>query len=196
MTNNLDEKFNNAVKDAKKTSLLPKEKEGIKLQLLRLIKEPPQQKAFFANINYLPINNRTLIRYASVALLVLLVGGISLSVAATDALPGDPLYTIKTGVNEKVIAMTLLSDQAKAEYDINLAQLRLEEIETVALQNKLTSRSAEDVRTLLSDHLKDIQKRIVNIKEKEDIRIALELKTKLEGVLKDHEQTINKLTGK
>lgn len=196
MTNNLDEKFNNATKEAQKTALLPKEKADIKLQLLRLIKENPQQKAFFANINWMSVNNRILARYVSAVLIIILVGGISLSVAATDALPGDSLYAIKTGVNEKVMAMTLLSNQAKAEYDINLAQLRLEEIETIVLQNKLTNQCAQDVRILLSDHLKDIQGRIVNIQKNEDARIALELKIKLEEMLKNHEQTINKLIGK
>jgi hypothetical protein len=72
--------------------------------------------------------------------------------------------------------------------------LRLEETETITAQNKLTDQSTKEVVSLLKDHLNDIQIRIIKLKNTEDIRVALELKNKLDALLRDHEKTIIKLS--
>lgn len=75
-----------------------------------------------------------------------------------------------------------------------MVQLRLEETETITAQNKLTDQSTKEVVSLLKDHLNDIQIRIIKLKNTEDIRVALELKNKLDALLRDHEKTIIKLS--
>lgn len=194
MHDNLEKKFEKFLKEAKKNALLSEEKEEIKSQLLSFIKENPE----VANGEPLPnrasfVNIRPAFSYIFLAVMLAVLGGIGISVVAQNALPGESLYPIKTGVNERVLALALFSDQAKAEYDINLAQLRLEEFETIDAQNKLTDKSSREVKTLLSDHLSDIKNRIINLKNRENARIAAELSAKLEVLLKEHAKTLDKL---
>ena len=202
MKNNIEEKFNSLMEYAKRNVLAKEEKEGIKSHLIYFMEKNPEfikdnhsplKASFIGNI-VKSMSSKPAFRYAVLVIVVLLIGGAGISVAAQNALPGDPLYPIKTGINEKVVALALFSDQAKAEYDINLAQLRLEEAETIAAQNRLNAQSSQEVITLLSDHFADIQNRIANLKNKEDARVAAELNSKLETVLKAHEQIINKLS--
>jgi hypothetical protein len=211
MTNNTDKKFNDIIEGAKKNGLAKEEKREIKSHLVYFMKKNPEiargyyspVKASWQSENWLYLYFGKIVKsisvnqaalYAALAIVVLLIGGAGISVAAQNALPGDPLYPIKTGINEKVSALTLFSNQAKAEYNINLAQLRLEEAEIIAAQNRLNAESSHEVINLLSDHLADIKNRIVNLKNKEGARVAAELNSKLETVLKNHEQIINKLS--
>lgn len=211
MKNNLEKKFRNIVKGARKNALSLEEKEGIRSQLLYFIEDNPHAidsehlpaKYFYQNINWLfssfvdnivrPMNNNPVLKYATLVLAVLFIGGISISVGAENALPGDTLYPIKTNVSEKVVALTLFSDQAKAEYDINLAQLRLEEAETMAAQNKLNGQSSQEVTILLVDHLKDIENRILDIKSKENARVAAQMASKLQVAVQAHAPIVDKL---
>lgn len=209
MTNNLEAKFKRLLKEARATSLTKKEKEGIKSNLIYFMKKSAStekltpQKALFQKINFInlyfskvtkSLNQTPALRYASLALIIAILSISTVAFAARNSLPGENLYGVKTSLNEKIMALTLFSDQAKAEYDINLAQLRLQEAETIASQNKLNNQSTQEVRSLLINHLKDIEIRIKNIESKEDVRIASEINTKLQELLTAHSQIISKLT--
>lgn len=203
-----EKKFNSIAKEGQKTVLLPQEKEIIKSSMIRFLKEHPetidskhlpakastqrQPYFFFADL----INSfyaKPALQYVSLVMTVIILSGTGVALAAQHALPGDLLYPVKTQLDEKVIALTLFSDQAKAEYDINLAQLRLEEAETVAAQNKLNDQSGQEVATLLSAHLGDIQNRILSLESKEDTRLALEIKLNLDTIIKTHQKIIDTL---
>lgn len=179
-----------------KESLLPQEKEAMKLQVMRFMKEYPVQQPYWMHAMASFLNATPALRAVCLVAMVVLVGGGSVAFAAQHALPGDLLYPVKTGVTEKVLALTLFSNQAKAEYDINLTQLRLQEAEIIAAQNRLTAQSTQEVRTLLNDHIGDIQDRILLLKRKEDIRLRVELNAKLEAILKAHVDVIGGLAEK
>jgi hypothetical protein len=65
-------------------------------------------------------------------ILVGVLGGGGVALAAAGALPGDTLYAIKTDVNEPVERVLALSDDAKADVDIAHAEERLREVELLA----------------------------------------------------------------
>lgn len=195
-----EQQIKNIIKGSKKEYLSPQEKEAIKSHLIHFIKQHPAQAPRPAVFTWLgliqAINARPALRYVSLVAMVVLVGGGSVAFAAQNAQPGEFLYSVKTGVSEKVLALTLFSDQAKAEYTINLAQLRLQETETAAAQDKLNDQTTAEVRLLFNDHVTDIQNKIVKINAKEDARVSLRLNSQLEALLKAHAKIIDTMAGK
>src|SRR5258708_36151599 len=85
-----------------------------------------------------------------IAILLVLGGGTSF--AAQSALPGNPLYTVKVNVNEKVEGMLSLSDEAKANWEAVLAGRRLTEAENLAAQSKLDAQTRAQLETQFEDH--------------------------------------------
>ena len=84
-------------------------------------------------------------RYAfSAALLILLVGG-GTSYAAESALPGEALYPIKIGINEKIAATLAVSAEEHAYFDAQLAERRMEEAEQLAASGKLSPRESAQI---------------------------------------------------
>lgn len=88
--------------------------------------------------------------YATSLVLIFCLFGVS-SVSAEVTVPGDVLYGIKTGVNEKILGWFANSPDAKAEWQLALADRRLEESETLARENKLTP----DIKTTLQHEFSD-----------------------------------------
>ena len=71
-----------------------------------------------------------------VALALVLTGGAGLTYASTDALPGDTLYFVKEA-RESVQAAFIQDDVARAEFAIERAHRRLQEIEQLAARGTL-----------------------------------------------------------
>jgi len=200
MTNETEEQLQRLVKNSPKEFLRPEEKMAIKNQLIDFIKQHPVKnnvttQGFWALVSAM-FGQKTAMRSLSLAAACLLVTSGGIAFAAQQALPGDLLYSVKTGISEKILALTLFSDQAKAEYNINLAQLRLQETESIAYQDKLDNKTSAEVRGLLHDHIANIQNRIANIKSKEKERIAIELNSNLEALLKAHGKVLDGLAEK
>jgi hypothetical protein len=204
---NSEKKLHHIVQKARQVVLAPKEKDEIKSQILHFMKNNPAAsnidhssigsitknkywlQEYFGSVSRF-VNMRPVMRYASVIVVCVLLGSAGVSFAAQNALPGDILYPIKTGIAEKMVGLVLISDEAKAEYNINLTQIRLEETEAVIAKNKLSAKATETVRGLLDDHIADVQIKINRIKNKEDDQLAIELNSQLESLLKAHAQVI------
>ncbi len=199
MLHEAEEQLKSIIQASKKEALLPHEKEAVKSHVMHFMKEHPVKPktgllgwpAMFMSMAHAPA-----MRYVSLAAMAVLIGGGSVAFAAQHAQPGEFLYSVKTGVSEKVLALTLFSDQAKAEYQINLAQLRLQETETAAAQDKLNDQTSAEVRQLFNDHVTDIQNNIIKINAKEDARVSLRLNSQLEALLKAHAKIIDNLAEK
>ena len=79
-----------------------------------------------------------------VALLIALALGAGVSFSANDALPGDGLYAVKVGVNERLREAFAADDAARARVHAELAGRRLDESETVAAGATLRAEIAAD----------------------------------------------------
>lgn len=121
------EKFFNKLNEVKEEVKMTKdEKDFIRKNLLNHMKGPTPLVS--------PYSNKKL-QYAALSAFILF-SGTAVSFAAQNSLPGDLLYGVKVGINERVGRMLAINDVDKANYEITLANRRLEE--TVALKAKGT----------------------------------------------------------
>jgi len=70
-------------------------------------------------------------------LLVVVLTGTGVTYAAERALPGDSLYVVKRTINEPVLGALARDTKAKADYQTHLAERRLEEATTLAIEDRL-----------------------------------------------------------
>jgi hypothetical protein len=202
----IEKKFKNLIKEARKTILFKEEKEGINLNLVKFIKEnpvvrnpilerplynPETKSSFKIIMNYL--FEKRMRAFAFLAIAILLFGGAGISFAAQGSLPGDPLYPVKVGFNEKVLRMVLFSDEAKAKYDIQLVQLRLQEAEKVAVDKGLNSAKTAELKNLLDQHIADAKSHLGNIKNSNAADIIANIDSELESSLAAHSQILGKI---
>jgi hypothetical protein len=93
---------------------------------LMLARAAQRRRSAWRNpLGWLP---RPALRVATAAAfaVALLVGGISAAVASNQSLPGDPLYSVKLGVERVQLAATFDSS-ARARLELHFADVRLEE---------------------------------------------------------------------
>lgn len=87
------------------------------------------------------------------ALLVLIIGGGSTSLAATGSLPGDTLYGVKLGVNERLERALAVSSEAKADVEVRHAQERLQEVELLAAKGSVDEVTLDIAEAKLEEHV-------------------------------------------
>lgn len=125
------------------------------------------------------------VRYAPAmaAVLVLVLGGGSLSYAAEHALPGDALYPVKVYVNEEVRAAVAVTPEAKATWNTERAERRIAEAETLAAANRLTTDVSETLAANFETHLKTANAQIQvianNGRENDAVLFTVAVETKL-----------------
>ncbi|MDR3571414.1 MAG: DUF5667 domain-containing protein [Candidatus Pacebacteria bacterium] len=84
-------------------------------------------------------------QFATATLGLILITGSGTAFAAQNALPGDPLYGIKVNIEEPLMGAFATSPEAKANWNAQLAAIRLSEAERLAAQNKLTPAAASAI---------------------------------------------------
>lgn len=87
----------------------------------------------------------------AIMLVVLVSSGTGLSYAASEALPGDPLYGFKIGITEEIKTITM-KDDARANYEVERAAKRLEETAQLALTGRLDHEAETVIRQQLTKH--------------------------------------------
>jgi hypothetical protein len=131
-------------------------------------------------------------RNVAVAALVVafLAGGTSY--AAEGSLPGDLLYPVKVGVNEKIHGVFAVGLEADADWDLELAHRRAQEIVALAQQNKLNDEARADLETKFDMRIHRYTASVEAFGEKGDEKTAERLTeeltmhlTKLDGLLKE-----------
>ncbi|OHA88470.1 MAG: hypothetical protein A2653_00475 [Candidatus Zambryskibacteria bacterium RIFCSPHIGHO2_01_FULL_43_25] len=127
--------FEQLIDEAKSVSLSVAEKETLKRNIFEQIQSSSKPLKISETFNFL-IFTRTHLAASALVLLFVLVG--ATSAFAERALPGGLLYPLKTGVNEEVRGWFAFSGQAEAEFEIDLAHRRLEEIEKMTDSSSLT----------------------------------------------------------
>ncbi|MDO8514510.1 MAG: DUF5667 domain-containing protein [bacterium] len=87
------------------------------------------------------------------AILVVAVSGGGVAAAETS-LPGDILYPIKVHVTEEVRATLATTPKAKADWEMDRAERRLEEAATLVLSGKLDEEARAELDTNLDEHIR------------------------------------------
>jgi len=131
-------------------------------------------------------------QYVSIALLVILVAG-GVSAAAEKALPGEPLYQVKTSVNENVLSLFAFTPQSKAQLHTELAVRRLEEVEKLAISGKLDASTTAQAEVKIDGNLAVIKDSVKQLENDNNSVAAADTSSKAESSLKVHEAILDTL---
>ncbi|TSC59684.1 MAG: Uncharacterized protein LiPW15_704 [Parcubacteria group bacterium LiPW_15] len=130
---------------------------------------------------------------ALIALIVILGGGGGASIAAQGSLPGDALYPVKVGINEKVAGAFKFSDEARAAWDSNLAGVRLDEAAKLALESRLGTDWETKLGTAFKVHADSAEARIEKIKDGGNAKVAAALAGELEAKLRVRSEVLARI---
>lgn len=215
--NTIEKKFNTLIDKAKKEALLltllSTEKEEIKSHIVAFMKDNQMPIAksntidtrhylatrlsFLKNLDFaVGKTKKPFFKYVFAVSVFAIFLGTGVVFSAQSALPGDVLYPVKVGVNERVLSFISFSDESKAKYDVRLVQLRLEEIEKVASGKKIDTQTSTKITSLLDQHLKDVKAHTANTKSENKSKVSVEIHSDLEASLNAHTQILNNLAGK
>ena len=126
---------------------------------------------------------------AAIALLIIFAGG-STSYAAQSALPGDALYPIKVGINEKVQLALARTPAAHAELDAEFAERRLQEAETLAVSGKLSPQISNTLASNLDVTAKDFNAQLATLATSSDNASAIDAQSNFEAALATQAQVL------
>lgn len=96
-----------------------------------------------------------------VAVVLFMVGG--LTYAAEDSLPGSPLYAVKTHINEAFINITAIGDSKTAQTQSRLAARRINELQTLINNDRLTTTTSEQLLLDIVEHTQIARENIASL---------------------------------
>lgn len=122
------------------------------------------------------------------AFALVLVVGIGTSYAAESAMPGDALYAVKVGLNEKLAGALVVSETARADWNTELITRRLAEAETLVAAGALTPVAQAELQTHITTAARDFDASVVALKKSgKDESKAVAAQSKLEASFEAHE---------
>jgi hypothetical protein len=126
-------------------------------------------------------------------LLVLFAGGVA-SVQAENALPGDVLYPVKVGFNEKMKMVLAFSEQEKVQLNIELAEVRLREAEKLALKGRITKDAQDQIASNFNMQANEAAKKIEEMDDfKAGREAAAQASSDLQALLNAHGHVLKKI---
>ena len=123
------------------------------------------------------------------AVIMVMVIGTGTTYAAEGALPGNPLYAIKVGVNEPVREALAFSNEAKVQFHTEVAETRLEEAEALASEGRLSGEVSATLAADLSLHVEKAELIVKKIEET-DPAVAFEVTVQLDSSLSAHGEVL------
>lgn len=130
-------------------------------------------------------------RPLAIALIVLLAMG-STKPASASALPGEILYPVKI-IHEEIEAATKTTPEKKANFKIEQTEKRIQEAIKLADDEKLDSKTQNQLAANIKTYTEDIAVEIKEIKQ-EDPQKALEITADLKTTLKSNSGALKKIT--
>ncbi|MBI2098289.1 MAG: hypothetical protein HYT49_01335 [Candidatus Wildermuthbacteria bacterium] len=132
---------------------------------------------------------------ALAVLVVTVMAGGGVSLAAENALPGDVLYPVKVEVNEEFRAMLAFSQEAKAEWKVQQTGRRLQEAEKLAAKGEFGSETAAKVDAKFEQHTQKLSEIASKLEAKGNVEAAAAIHSSLEATLEAHERILGALRG-
>ena len=126
------------------------------------------------------------------AILLTFSGGTAL--AANSALPGDLLYPVKVGMNEKIRGVLAFTSEAEAGYQGDLAVRRIEEIEQLIAEGKLEVTLKEKIEENFEKHSEKTLNLIEELEAKGNFEAAAAVGARFEASLKAHDELIARIS--
>ncbi len=200
MTDEILAKFK---KEASRLTLKKEEKFSIRQNLMLIMRDNPvrneniirhNMQGSKLRFNFLSL--KLLTNPMPLILIVALLVGGGVSFAAEGALPGDILYPVKVDVNEEVRAMVTYSSEAKADWEAQRAERRLEEAEQLASEGNLDADTSIKIEDNFVAHADKVHNRIEEFKNNNNFKAAADVSSNFEASLKVHHKILDKLSGK
>jgi hypothetical protein len=167
------------------------EKQRISNHLQALVALTPESIPSFIQLIQSPIRI-TRVKVAVFAAMVLFVLSAGISFAASKALPGDSLYTIKTNVNEKLEAFLITNPEAKAAFEAQVAFRRLEEAEELGALGRLDANSKAEIESNFFKHTANLDSNL-NIIASGNSGAAAQISGDFQSGLKAHRNVLRRL---
>jgi len=190
----MNKKIKKFIKIFKSINLSEKEKSILRYKISEFISFNPirnevhaPKKSFYFSI----FTFRAISKGIAMALVVILVvGGSSVSYASTDALPGDALYPVKINVNEKIEEKLAFTSEAKVNVQTEKVERRLSEAQKLVEKKDFSQEKKEIVKANLKKNVDEVTKTIENLKDEGNIKKALETTSKISPVLEAHKKVL------
>ncbi|GEM_PF-6882944 len=190
--------------EAKKISLEPRKRVSVRENLLLFMKENPLARAepqkkvmptFRKNIaspyiSFLQKMSRVPLG-AFAGILLLIVSGTVYG--AEGSLPGDMLYSFKTGVNERVRSVLAFGAENDLQYHVDALDRRLSEGEQLAVAMRLGKQESAYLEKALDSERKKIADGIVKLETDGNYKTAVTLSSRAEVKLKAHQAVLSEL---
>ncbi len=122
-----------------------------------------------------------------------LVMGGSVSFAAEKTLPGDLLYPVKVHLNETVRGGIAITQEAKADWVLQLVVRRIMEAEALALTPGVRPETRELAQKNLEHYTKKVEAHINKLENNKEYNRALVTSLKLSSTFKAHEKTLENI---
>jgi len=180
------EKFEKIINNIKEISLTPEDKARILGSVVSYVRETPVREPGV-------VKRRWHILPAVVMLLVVMLGG-GISMAANDALPGDFLYPVKVSVNEKMETWIALSAEADAKVEAKHAEERLEEAEELAVRGEIKAEVKEEVKANFKKKAARARALAEELKAEGKLETSARLNSEFESVLVAHERILSDIS--
>ena len=121
---------------------------------------------------------------AALLAVLLLAGGTAY--ASDDALPGSPLYTVKVNIKEPIEVALAASPREKAEKHAKLAERRLEEATTLAVNASLTKDTQAYLEQEFGEHVDSSLAAADTLAQGGEEKASLDVRSHLESSLVAH----------
>ncbi|MBA3550638.1 hypothetical protein H0W32_00315 [Patescibacteria group bacterium] len=130
------------------------------------------------------------IKYAGAFAGVAVLLASSVAYAAEGSLPGDMLYPVKVGFNEKIQGVFAFTAKSKATHEINLVNRRLIEAESLQDESRLSAGMKATVLDGFSRHMKAVGTHVETMSKKEAFTDVQETTQSLEASLQSHSRIL------
>src|SRR3989344_8481829 len=181
-------------KYSNKISLTQDEKEGIKRTLQAYVDMNPVRVGLSERIKYQRSKTKIKFKLMPLILALLLTFSGGTALAANSALPGDLLYPVKIGINEKIRGVLAFTSEAEAGYQGDLAVRRIEEIEQLIAEGKLEVTLKEKIEENFEKHSENTLNLIEELEAKGNFEAAAAVGARFEASLKAHDELIARIS--
>jgi len=135
----------------------------------------------------------SIFKYALAVVLLVGISGTGVAFAAEKALPGTPLYAVKTQVNEPVAVALTFDTQDRADLKVTLVEKRLKEFAQLTNTEDVSPETTAVVVALLEKHIQEAATDIELLQDSGDSEGALQTNSELQSALIAHSTVIEKV---
>lgn len=191
--NEIHEDIHELFGTAKEISLTPEEKRQGAIDFHNFMKENPNGETSILSPYVISafrfVKQRQVVMVALVLFLIL--GGAGGTVlAAKSSLTGDLLYTIKINVNEKLEMALAVDTESQARVAVKHAIERIEEVEKLAMEDKIDESNQESIKESLALQSKKASENILKLKVEGNIDAAIGISSDFENSLSNHKKNL------